>query len=281
MPSIQELAIEFDLDRIAESLASAAKPSIYLESSPSSNDPVSRLGGLPNLPPAFEWPSWRDQPLPFIAQIDLRELPHAPSIGLPASGCLYLFYEGGLEAWGFTPSDKGSYQVAFAPDVTLASFPLRDAPEDIDPDMFFQPARLQPNTLGISLPDDQDQLLEEWSLSPEERERYSNLLETWRESQPPTWNRMGGYPEHIQGDSKLEAELVSHGIDCGGPEGYQEAERRGLGAGAADWELLLQIDSDENAQMMWGDLGRVYFLIRKQDLAQRNFGAAWISMQCS
>lgn len=47
-----------------------------------------------------------------------------------------------------------------------------------------------------------------------------------------------------------------------------------------DWELLLRVDSDENANMMWGDVGRLYYLIRRQDLELRAFEKAWLIFQC-
>ena len=39
----------------------------------------------------------------------------------------------------------------------------------------------------------------------------------------------------------------------------------------ADWCLLLQVDSDDAAGIMWGDAGRVHFWIRQDDLKARNF----------
>jgi uncharacterized protein YwqG len=53
-----------------------------------------------------------------------------------------------------------------------------------------------------------------------------------------------------------------------------------LEKGAQDWILLLQVDSDDDAQMMWGDAGMLYFWIRRQDLAQAAFGKAWCILQC-
>lgn len=51
--------------------------------------------------------------------------------------------------------------------------------------------------------------------------------------------------------------------------------------GAEDWQLLLQIDSDEeNLGAMWGDCGRVYFWIRQQDLQKRDFSNVWLVLQC-
>jgi uncharacterized protein YwqG len=32
--------------------------------------------------------------------------------------------------------------------------------------------------------------------------------------------------------------------------------------------------------MMWGDAGRLYFWIRKQDLAEQSFDAVWAILQC-
>ena len=54
-----------------------------------------------------------------------------------------------------------------------------------------------------------------------------------------------------------------------------------LEKGAADWQLLLQIDSDEeNTGMMWGGGGRLYFWIRKDDLKKRAFANVWMVLEC-
>ncbi|MWC29462.1 DUF1963 domain-containing protein [Paenibacillus sp. MMS18-CY102] len=38
------------------------------------------------------------------------------------------------------------------------------------------------------------------------------------------------------------------------------------------WQLLLQIDSEMvNANMMWGDGGRLYLMIHETDLLRNNF----------
>jgi uncharacterized protein YwqG len=44
--------------------------------------------------------------------------------------------------------------------------------------------------------------------------------------------------------------------------------------------LLLQIDSDDAIGWTWGDAGRLYFWIRKQDLAARRFDRVWTILQC-
>lgn len=32
--------------------------------------------------------------------------------------------------------------------------------------------------------------------------------------------------------------------------------------------------------MMWGDVGRLYYWIRREDLAQRRFDKVWLVLQC-
>ena len=44
--------------------------------------------------------------------------------------------------------------------------------------------------------------------------------------------------------------------------------------------MLAQIDSDDDAGWMWGDVGAVYFAMRRQDLAEREFDRAWLVLQC-
>jgi Domain of unknown function (DUF1963) len=57
-------------------------------------------------------------------------------------------------------------------------------------------------------------------------------------------------------------------------------ERRAFERAARDsWQLLLQVDSDDAAGMMWVDSGMLYYWIRKDDLAARRFERVWCVMQ--
>jgi uncharacterized protein YwqG len=123
--------------------------------------------------------------------------------------------------------------------------------------------------------------MEGLGLNPEEREAYYHFQMTLEEGQGKGIHRIGGYPDCVQGDVKLEAHLVSHGLYCGDQSGYKTGMKKGLFAGAKEWELLLQVDSDERAEMMWGDVGRIYFLIRRTALAKRQFDKTWLVFQCS
>jgi uncharacterized protein YwqG len=92
-------------------------------------------------------------------------------------------------------------------------------------------------------------------------------------------HRLGGYPDPVQGDMQLECQLVSHGIFCGNSTGYADPRRKELESGATDWILLLQVDSDDAIEWSWADGGRLYFWIRRQDLANRRFDAVRAILQ--
>jgi uncharacterized protein YwqG len=62
---------------------------------------------------------------------------------------------------------------------------------------------------------------------------------------------------------------------------YNDTRKKELEPGAADWELLLQIDSDDDSNMMWGDVGRIYFLMTSEQLKNKDFDAAWMILQCT
>ncbi len=90
-----------------------------------------------------------------------------------------------------------------------------------------------------------------------------------------------GHPAPIQNEMRLECQLVSHGLYCGDARGGRDPRAKELAPGAADWRLLLQVDTDDDAGMMWGDCGRLYFWIREDDLRDCAFENAWMILQCS
>ncbi|WP_256340270.1 DUF1963 domain-containing protein [Streptomyces sp. 2231.1] len=49
---------------------------------------------------------------------------------------------------------------------------------------------------------------------------------------------------------------------------------------ALRWVLLAQFGSDDDANMMWGDCGTLYWLVRPKDLAERRFDRAMFTWRC-
>ena len=50
----------------------------------------------------------------------------------------------------------------------------------------------------------------------------------------------------------------------------------------ADWILLFQMASisEDDYELMYGDMGNLYFYIRKQDMQERKFDRVWFAVQC-
>lgn len=246
----------------------------------------SRMGGLPDLPSEWQWPRWdgydhpnqylkkEPTPLSFICQLNLAELPWRPA-GIPETGILYFFFDTLNQPWGFDPKDKEGFRVLYF-DGPSDRLTTTSAPEDLIDDCVFASCSLTA-TPEIMLPDWLDHLDID-----EDGDNYQELLDQMIGSAGGVHHRFLGHPQSIQGDMQLECQLVSNGLYCGDPSGYNDPRAESLREGAKDWQLLLQIDSDEeNPGWMWGDCGRIYFWIHRDDLIDRAFENAWMCLQCS
>jgi uncharacterized protein YwqG len=121
-------------------------------------------------------------------------------------------------------------------------------------------------------------VINELNLSDAESDAYLELFEA--ENEGSIIHKILGHPNQVQGDMQLECQLVSNGLYCGDSAGYQDPKRKVLEKTAGEWRLLLQIDSDEDTGMMWGDSGRIYYWIRDEDLRSKRFDKVWMVLQC-
>ena len=220
---------------------------------------ASRLGGAPDLRSGFEWPHRDGTPLAFLAQIDLTALAPFPFARvLPARGLLSFFYDADQQPWGFDPRDRGSWLVHFEPDPTAVE---RRSPPDALPEASrFVEVPLEMTEVE-TMPDDE----------PDDEE----------DDEPVPRHQLLGHPAAIQGEMTLECALVTQGVNCGEVGAYSDPRARALEGTAGSWRLLAQIDSDDDAGMMWGDLGRLYFWITDAALARHAFDECWVILQCS
>lgn len=86
-------------------------------------------------------------------------------------------------------------------------------------------------------------------------------------------HRIGGYADPVQGSVEFE---VARSETAGGAAYDGDARS----AEARRWTLLAQFDTDEAADMTWGDCGALYWLIRPDDLAAGRFDTTRFTMQC-
>jgi uncharacterized protein YwqG len=129
----------------------------------------------------------------------------------------------------------------------------------------------------MTLPDIRDPAVEKLTKDNDAWNSY-HRLEFDVEQYPPV-HRAFGWPEPKQNAMPIECQLVSNGVDMGGPVNHEDPRVSALTAGSADWLLLWQIDTDEDAGWTWGDMGTLYYWIRRQDLDAGDFSLAWMILQ--
>ena len=177
----------------------------------------------------------------FVAQIRLDDLAQLDANDvLPTAGLLSFFC---------APSELGNERVGRVlytdPDTPLVR---ARAPAELETDERFAPAPLT-FIAELSALACQSGQLDHLGLSREQRDAYCDAVEP-DEGLPI--HRMLGHPDAVQDDPRANRNTC----------------------------LLLQIDSDEDIGMMWGDVGRLYYLIEHADLAARRFERCRLTFQC-
>ena len=94
-----------------------------------------------------------------------------------------------------------------------------------------------------------------------------------------------GHPEFIQGEYWEECEGVARkNIYYGSaPIKYGSDEvKKSIKENTKDWTLLMQMSELEIGDygLYFGDCGKIYFNIRKEDLKNKNFDDVWLILQC-
>ncbi|UNS97037.1 DUF1963 domain-containing protein [Streptomyces tubbatahanensis] len=256
---------------VAKQWLELLRPAVRLEVDDDSDGVVGRIGGLPRLPDGQEWPVWEGHgPLSLIASIDCAELPaDSVDIPLPSEGTLlFFFFDGQLDAYaswaeGTSVRDSRSgARVLYVPEGQDA--PVRDAPAELTPfpslpltarTVMTPPDPSHPRAVaafapGTSYPDSYEHPIRE-------EEFVDALIDFECEDDADSVHQIGGYAESIQ-------DLV---------------EREVAGSEADEWVLLAQFDGVDEADMVWGDSGILYWLIRPHDLKERRFDRAMFTWQ--
>ncbi|MEO6889539.1 MAG: YwqG family protein [Ktedonobacteraceae bacterium] len=287
---ITSLLQDAKLTRIASQIEQLPLPSIRLKSrrvqEASLPLGVSKIGGLPDLPPDPLWPIWHDTPLAFIAQINFAEIQAMYGVqDLPEAGICYFFYDADHGPIGYDPHLRGGWRVFYYGGIPMylrrvpAPTALREKkltwlPEE----QHYQACALTFST-EMTLPPCDSSPIDALRLSAQERASYQDVLEKMEKRASGPLHRLLGHPDALQGDMQTECQLVSHGLYFGNgwPDEKERVEQ--LLKGAQDWQLLLQLDTDPEAEMLWGIEGRCYYWIQTQALQARNFENVWFIMQ--
>lgn len=264
-------------------IEAVVKDAIHIELNSAHEEEIplgaSKMGGLPDLPDGVEWFRHKltNNPLSFVCQINFAEtMPYDQAHKLPDHGILYFFYDASMDMpWGFDPND-GDGRVLYYYEGDLSNLKQASAPDDLEePGSIFTPAKMKFES-SIDFPDLESSVGEKLPLKEGDVNKYYEMLDGISEP----GNKLLGHSNNIQGGMELECELVSNNLYCGNSSGYVEGHARGLDKNTNRWNLLLQVDSNEDLGMVWGDAGRLYVWITEEDLEEKNFQASWVILQC-
>lgn len=232
---------------------------------------ASKLGGLPDLPEGTAWPAWNGTPLGLVAQIQLADVHAYPAAReLPDSGWLYFFYDGRQQAYGDKPEDRGAWQVLYAP---AGPVKRQTAPAGRPDESRFKACAVD-FAAEATLPKDPQVFVPKLEWQADEQDKYEDLLDKHFSARGTPRHRLLGQTDELQDDMHRQVQLLAHGV-----ADDQDPRAAKLAAGALDWRLLLQVDSDEAAGMRWGSSGRLYFWIEKAALQKQRFDDVWMVMQ--
>jgi hypothetical protein len=256
---------EWELDKFVEPILQATTVTLLCENARDETReraPLgsTKLGGFPDLPAHAEWPKYNDRFLPFIAQINLADLPVFKESPLPSAGRLYYFY------WCTNEVRDNPAAVLWLSDDT-ADLTRREVPSDqivVDwqNESLYEEEGATRHSLGVtvSLPlaekfAKQD-ISELWG--DDFANEYQNEVRIRLEHGLDIWERLGE-GEGISREYWRLIELLGYPD----PENYflhqlEPAPAGGHTDGTDLWRNILDIGSHNN--MMWSDVGSLVFL---------------------
>jgi len=269
--AMRTLIAENGLARHRETILAMARPAFGIVCSPAgrAEPPLAgtRVGGRPDLEDGTEWPCHESgRPLVFVAQINLADLPTGVDAGpLPTAGLLSFF-----SAYGWMEEDFGE------------PHPIND--ENGSPAwsrvLYFQDS----TRLGRRTP---PAGVHEFPAAPAQT---APLVTFPSSPEEPLFDALRPFEEDLYAflDDVFEPYRTYQGYAAGRPRGVSSWLMghadfiQGVGAAAGGGRrLLLQLGSEEDAGMCWGDLGRLYFYIHPDDLARGEFSRVYTDFQCS
>ncbi len=250
----------------------------------------SKFGGSADLPQDAYWPSYDGKDMTFVCQLNMRDFGKFDKAKLlPEKGILYFFFDSMQEVTGIY-NERGGWNVLFFggnADELARSKPKRMRTK-------YRTRACAIECVSIMTPPALDSLaVQDMRLSDDEIEKYAALYDAIENAYPKgPYHHLLGNPHPVQhGRLELDCAIGSYINQTGkaigdgkiAPYGYHTTKKleRKLRSKARAWRLILQVDSDPEANMMWGDHGMLYFFAREDDMRARNFDDSWAIFQYS
>ncbi len=230
----------------------------------------SKFLGLPYLPTEQQYPRDIDgTPMILLAQLNFSEIPCLPDY--PDRGILQFFISAHDELYGADLENFASMQAQ-------KRFSVRYFEQIVDESDWthdFEFLRPQFANEELILPAEWECELsfkaKEGLVSPSDHRFEKTLGRDFFE-------RFGVEQEECQESYWQTCSAQGHKI--GGYAFFTQTDPRHHAPAEEDWILLLQIDSDDAAGIMWGDLGVGNFFIPRNNLRQRDFSKVLYNWDC-
>ncbi len=221
----------------------------------------SKVGGNPYFLKNDQYPfNEEGNPLHLLAQINFSEVVKF-SDDFPNSGILQFFIDGYDDVLGMNFDDQtkqNGFRVIYHEEIEeeeskrMQDFSfLEDDEEEI-----YLPFLPNKEYKMCFEKDEAPVSISDFRIEQENIEFDEALYEAYEETYPSQGHKIGGYPFFTQNDPR-ESETLRDKL-----------------------LLLFQLDSDENNDIMWGDMGVGNFFISKEDLKNRNFANVLYNWDC-
>ena len=269
MNSKFEIELPNELLIYKEKIEATIKPFIEIKAKADDNLRLwqSKFGGLPYYPKGLQYPTdSKGQAMFLLAQINFDETPELESF--PEKGILQFYISGGSDIYGAcfeSPAKQDDFKVLYFPEVTedegqlVTEFDFLPKPDMLPIE---KQSSLTFNLKHAPLPIADYQfeptiLNLDPKLKYELYKDYKKVYEEYGKLFRSEGHKIGGYPYFTQTDPREF-------------ETYKGEEYR----------LLFQMDTDEEAGIMWGDCGVANFFISEQDLENKIFSRVLYNWDC-
>jgi uncharacterized protein YwqG len=273
MSETPKLALPKELEIYRKQIEGTVKPYIKISASKRKTTIFqSKFAGNPYLPKTIDYPKdLNNKPMKLLAQLNFEELPMLEVKEMPKQGILQFFISAEDDVMGMDFDDmtsQNNFKIVFHPhvekdesllitdfsymtDLDTEYFPIQDE-SALTFSVDYEPVFIEDYKI--------DKLLGETvnlSLEVSDGDNMKELWEIYSDTFLGDGHKIGGYPYFTQGDPRgSQKRYTDHDI------------------------LLLQIDSDDDNGIMWGDSGIANFFIKKEDLLNLNFSNVIYNWDC-
>ena len=237
-----------------------------------------KIGGKPNLPEDIEWPTVEGDPMSFVAQVDLNDLPPEQIGNL--KGAILVFAK--LTDVDYLEPNFKNYKLIH---IQNLSAPEREFPENLDNYDRFEPTYLTNFLFEGDIPQnitDEIDCLKYGTDHAPSIDNYFDMAENYYEGLPEAQLvkdkaiKIGGYGNFMQGGGLGEFPFIERNFknsrlkECV----HKLAEK--------DYVLFMQIfsEKDKEQKMLFGDAGIIYIYVKRSDLLAGKLENVVFDMQC-